>query len=709
MRKFILLLIVNSFICTLHAQMPDLSNCRDAKAKLVLISKYVQSCGSHEKYQEAIDAMKIGIKIAKEARIDSTLVQYYYFTGVSYAVSNVDSALIYLREAEKLACKIHNTKYLVRSEFELLNIYHQQSKTDSIAPLMQSLKNESTKLDSLSWEKATLLNNLGYAYYRQLKYNESLGYFFKALHIYEHLKDTSDIAVLWHILGNAYQKLNLYDQSISYYLKARALYLQKGTELRASECSDDLGLSYAQIGKLDSAVICHRHALKIAEKYHAYESSAYASLHLGEVYIKLKQFPLAEPYLTKALNIGQKNNFTPIIIDAFMDLGNINFEQQKFDKAAYFYKKAYELALTNERKTLLVEACRNLAKTEAALGNFSKAYQYQAIYITYKDSITTETSNKNIAEMEAKYQNEQKQHEILLLNEKNKTQSLLLKSKQLSQNLLFAGLFLIIIIAGLLWRSYAIKQKANIALGQKNNEISEAYQQISEVNEKLNEANQSKSKLFSIISHDLRGPVNSLFQFLSLQKNNPDRLNAEEKTKHNDRIIQSAENLSEVMEDLLIWSKSQMESFELSLEKISVKELLDEVSLIYDIHLKGKNLLLNINCPSDLLFSTDVNFLKIIIRNLLNNAIKFSPENDKISISVSESLNGIRLSFKNNGIGLNKEQIAGMDNWQSIKSSSSGLGLKLTREFVEKLNGTLDIISEAGKGTDFIVNLNTLP
>lgn len=689
--------------------MPDLSKSKDAKSKLVLISKYVQSCGSHEKYQEAIDAMKIGIKIAKDARIDSTLVQYYYFTGVSFAVSNVDSALIYLRQAEKLARKIHNTKYLVRSEFELLNIYHQQSKTDSILPLMQSLKNESSKLDSLSWEKATLLNNIGYAYYRQLKYNESLGYFFKALHIYEYLKDTSDIAVLWHILGNAYQKLNLYDQSISYYIKARALYLQNGTELRASECSDDLGLLYAKIGKLDSAIICHRHALKIAEKYHASESSAYASLHLGEVYVKLKQFHMAEPFLTKALNIGQKNNFTPVIIDALMDLGNINFEQQRFEKAADFYEKAYGLALTNERKTLLVEACRNLAKTEAALGNFSKAYQYQAIYITYKDSITTETTNKNIAEMEAKYQNEQKQHEILLLNEKNKTQSLVLKSKQLSQNLLYAGLFFILLIAGLLWRSYAIKQKANIALGLKNNEISAAYQQISEVNDKLNEANQSKSKLFSIISHDLRGPVISLFQFLSLQKNNPEWLNVEEKTKHNDRIIQSAENLSEVMEDLLIWSKSQMESFELSLEMISIKELLDEVSLIYNIHLQEKNLRLNINCPSGLHFSTDINFIKIIIRNLLNNAIKYSPENDEISISASESMNGVRLSFKNNGIGLNKEQIAGMDNWQSIKSSSTGLGLKLTREFIEKLNGTLDIISEAGKGTDFIVNLNTLP
>jgi tetratricopeptide (TPR) repeat protein len=127
--------------------------------------------------------MKIGIKIAKEASIDSSLIEYYYFTGVAYAVSNVDSALIYLKNVEKLARRIHQTKYIVRSEFELLNIYHKQSKTDSIAPLMQSLKNESSKLDSLSWEKATLLKNLGYTYYWQLKYNESLSYFFKALHI----------------------------------------------------------------------------------------------------------------------------------------------------------------------------------------------------------------------------------------------------------------------------------------------------------------------------------------------------------------------------------------------------------------------------------------------------------------------------------------------------------------------------------------------
>lgn len=691
-------LVFSLFFCPLHSQIPDLNNYPDVKDKLQAISKYVKSCGRQEKFSDAIEAMRIGIKIAQKAGIDTSLVEYYYFTGVAYAVSNVDSALFYLKYAEKLARKIHHTKYLVRSEFELLNIYHTQSRTDSIVPLMQSLKNESGKLDSLSWEKATLLNNIGYAYYRQLKYNESLSYFFKALHIYGHLKDSSDIAVLWHILGNAYSKLNMYDISVSYYRKARVLYLNQGTELRASECNDDLGLAYSKLGKLDSAIICHLNAIKIAKKYDAKESLAYATLHLGETYIKSKQFSQAEPYLTSALNDGQKNHYAPISIEALMDLGNINYEQKKFEKAAYFYEKAHDLALDNERKILFVEICRNLARTEAALGNYYKAYQYQEIYNTYQDSITIETINKNIAEMEAKYQNEQKQNEISLLNVKNKIQTLKLKNQQQKQYFLFAGMATILLIAGLLWRSYNIKQKANIALGRKNEEIIV-------MNKKLNEANQSKTKLFSIISHDLRSPVISLFQFLSLQKNNPGMLDEDTRKKHSELLLNSAENMAEVMEDLLVWSKSQMEYFELSIETVMIRKLLDEILEIYKLHISEKNLFLKVDCSTDLQFDTDANFLKIIIRNLVSNAIKFSPEKGVVYVSVFITIDGLMLSLKNNGKGMTKEQIAELNNWQSISSSSSGLGLKLTREFIEKLHGTLEILSESENTTEFLVNI----
>ena len=707
-KSWLLFICISLLAFPSFSQKPDLNKYPTPKEKLSVLSKYIQSCGRQEKYDEAIDALKTGIVIAKKYKIDSTLLEYYYFTGAAYETSHADSALVYLKKAEDLAFKIHHTKYLVRSQFELLNVYHTQNRTDSISSIMQKLQSESTKLDSLSWEKATLLNNIGYAYYRQLKYNESLTYFFRALDIYQHLKDSSDVAILWHILGNAYRKLNLYPKSVFYYRQARELYLAMGTVLRAAECADDLGSAYAEMGMPDSALIYHKMALETAKKYKAVETIAYATLHLGQTYSKLGQLSLATSYLTEALKIAQQNNYEAVQIDAFMELGNINFKLKSFEKAKNFYEQSHKLALRNERKALLVETYLKLAETEAALNNYDKAYGYQKTYIAYKDSINAEISNKNIAEMEAKYQNEKKMQEISLLAEKNKLQTLKLKNQRLNLYFLLAGLFSILLFSIVLWRNFKLKQKSNLLLEAKNIELVAASEKISAINEKLSEANQSKTKLFGIISHDLRTPVIGLIQFLRMQDKQADSMSEDYRKKQSLVIEQSAENLVNVMEDMLIWAKSQMENFELSIEPVDIRSLIDEVIMVHKINAEQKNVSLQIDCPEDQIINTDSNFLRIIIRNLLSNAIKFSPDGEAVDIQVTMADEALSIKSRNQGKSMSREQIEDLNNWQSIKSSPSGMGLKLTKEFLVKLQGTLEVNPGTMNGNEFIVTLYSL-
>ncbi len=678
----LLVICISLLTFPLFSQKPDLNKYTTPKEKLSVLSKYIQSCGRQEKYDEAIEALKTGIIIAKKYKIDSSLLEYYYFTGVAYEISHADSALLYLKKAEDLAFRIHNNKFLLRSQFELLNVYHTQNRTDSISVIMQKLQAESTKLDSLSWEKATLLNNIGYAYYRQLKYNESLTYFFRALDIYQKLKDTSDVAILWHILGNAYHKLNLYPKSVFYYRQAYNLYLAQGTVLRAAECADDLGTAYAEMGMPDSALMYQKMALKTAKKFNAVETRAYATLHLGQTYSKLGQFSLATSYLTEALKIGQQNKYEAVQIDAFMELGNINFKLKSFDKAKYFYEQAHSLALRNERKALLVETYLKLAQTEASLNNYSKAYQYQKIYIAYKDSINAEISNNNIAEMEAKYQNEKKMQEISLLAEKNKTQTLELKNQRLNQYFLLAGLLSILLFSIVLWRNFKLKQKSNLQLETKNIELSAANEKISIINEKLSEANQSKTKLFSIISHDLRTPVISLIQFLRMQDNQAGSMSEDYRKKQSLLIEQSAENLVDVMEDMLIWAKSQMENFELSIEPVDIRNLIDEIMLVHKINADQKNVSFQVDCAVDQVINTDSNFLRIIIRNLLSNAIKFSPEGETVEIQATMKQESLSIKIRNQG--------------------------KITKEFLIKLQGTLEVNTGSLNGNEFVVTLYSL-
>ena len=462
------------------------------------------------------------------------------------------------------------------------------------------------------------------------------------------------------------------------------------------------------MGMPDSALIYHKMALETAKKYKAVETIAYATLHLGQTYSKLGQLSLATSYLTEALKIAQQNNYEAVQIDAFMELGNINFKLKSFEKAKNFYEQSHKLALRNERKALLVETYLKLAETEAALNNYDKAYGYQKTYIAYKDSINAEISNKNIAEMEAKYQNEKKMQEISLLAEKNKLQTLKLKNQRLNLYFLLAGLFSILLFSIVLWRNFKLKQKSNLLLEAKNIELLAASEKISAINEKLSEANQSKTKLFGIISHDLRTPVIGLIQFLRMQDKQADSMSEDYRKKQSLVIEQSAENLVNVMEDMLIWAKSQMENFELSIEPVDIRSLIDEVIMVHKINAEQKNVSLQIDCPEDQIINTDSNFLRIIIRNLLSNAIKFSPDGEAVDIQVTMADEALSIKIRNQGKSMSREQIEDLNNWQSIKSSPSGMGLKLTKEFLVKLQGTLEVNPGTMNGNEFIVTLYSL-
>jgi signal transduction histidine kinase len=159
------------------------------------------------------------------------------------------------------------------------------------------------------------------------------------------------------------------------------------------------------------------------------------------------------------------------------------------------------------------------------------------------------------------------------------------------------------------------------------------------------------------------------------------------------------------MEDLLIWSKSQMDHFTIAREKISAAGLMDEMILLHRPFAEEKNVLLRKEGQTDFLFHTDPNFIKVILRNLVSNAIKFTPMNGVITLSGIKQKDHTRLSVKDTGAGISEADLGNIFEWTSIRSDSSGLGLKLARDFAEKLGGRLSVRSEPGKGSEFIVTL----
>lgn len=322
------------------------------------------------------------------------------------------------------------------------------------------------------------------------------------------------------------------------------------------------------------------------------------------------------------------------------------------------------------------------------MGDHGKAFFYLAAKMNIKDSIYKKDAAKNYAEMEAKYQNKVSQKEITVLNQRNEITSIQLAIQKRTKYFMIVVAGLILILAGFIYKAYKFNKNANT--------------QLNSLNDKLEEANQSKVKLISIITHDLRSPISSLFHYIQLQKNKPVHIQQEDNEKLNKKVIASADNLLEVMEDLLIWSKSQMDHFEPYFEEVNASILLSEVADLNMPFAENKNIQLQKMISKDFDFLTDHNFIKIILRNLVSNAIKFTPPEGFVTISAEQDLNCIKLSVRDTGPGMATD---GLFEWNGINSGSSGLGLRLVKEFTEKLKGTLSVQSQLNHGTEFLITL----
>ncbi|TCC84037.1 sensor histidine kinase [Pedobacter hiemivivus] len=225
----------------------------------------------------------------------------------------------------------------------------------------------------------------------------------------------------------------------------------------------------------------------------------------------------------------------------------------------------------------------------------------------------------------------------------------------------------------------------------------------------LENSNQTKNKLFSIVAHDLNAPLSSIETYLSLL--NEMDLNNEEKVEIERQLLSSTRQTSEMLQNILSWAKDQMDEIKVNLSSIFIYKTLKHTVNLQKSMAKEKVINLIFSADKDLKVIADPDMLQLIVRNLLNNAIKFSLPGGTVALSIS-SLNGkCILSIKDDGIGIAQDQQSSIFSLKSNatygtnKEKGVGLGLKLTKTYVELQNGEIWFESELNKGTNFFVSL----
>jgi len=225
----------------------------------------------------------------------------------------------------------------------------------------------------------------------------------------------------------------------------------------------------------------------------------------------------------------------------------------------------------------------------------------------------------------------------------------------------------------------------------------------------LRDLNENKNKFFSIISHDLRGPIYAAQQLSEIISEKQYNVNEEEKASMTDMLKASIKKVSSLLEDLLEWSKIQMERIEFKSEPLNLKTITNDAIDRYRTMIENKRLTIHNLVSDDCKVFGDPYMLSTILRNLINNAIKFTKEDKNIFISCNEKgFDFFEVVVRDEGIGMSKsvqEKLFRLGIKQSTKGTSqevgTGLGLIIVKEFVDKQGGTIMVESKEGKGSIF--------
>lgn len=230
--------------------------------------------------------------------------------------------------------------------------------------------------------------------------------------------------------------------------------------------------------------------------------------------------------------------------------------------------------------------------------------------------------------------------------------------------------------------------------------------------QKLLELNNTKDRLFSIIAHDLKNPFSSIMGILDVLIDEYNDLDDKTRMEYLLILNKSSKNLFKLLTNLLEWSTSQSSSIKFEPINISLKEIIfDELAVLKE-QADVKNILVKVNSVSNPVVRVDRNMISTVFRNLISNAIKFTKEGGEININIEESEKKIIVSIKDNGVGIPEEIIKRLfcinEKVSTIgtnKEIGTGLGLILCKEFIDKHNGLISVISKEGEGSVFKITL----
>lgn len=587
---------------------------------------------------------------------------------LNYAV-NADSAFYYARMALNLSREAAYAKGIAESERQIGNAYMLTGDmTQAIEHYQQSLT-KARQIKNLRLTGAALSN-----------------------------------------IGLSYISMGKYDEAIDYALQSQKIAEQTGDSLMLAGEQSNLSDIYFAKKEYCKAYDYGRNAMQTAERLHNKYYTAFLRISLGSLLVQSGRYDEALPLFDSAFNFYKKTNDRLGLADVKLQLAKLYKATHMPYKAIALAQESYTEALQLKAKKEIAEASEFLGNMFEETGNSKEALKLLRIAKRYNDSLMNDQTQRKLYEQAAKYNYEQK--ELALIKEQAekelKAQRVVARQQHL---IILAAIFMIslVIVAIVQYRDKKIKQQSNQVLQEKNKEIIRQKEEIEQQAQALEKINAQKNKLFTIIAHDLRGPLSSLQGLLKAFKDGD--MTAEETKAILSNLNINIDGTVNLVTNLLSWALSQLEA-------IQVKPC---TLLLYDItqramdnvyqHAKDKEISLANHIPNDAQAIGDPDMIELVIRNLLSNATKFCREKGKIWVTAETGAVNVKIGIHDNGIGMRQDIIEKIERGETFstfgtgKEKGTGLGLLLCKDFIERNNGSIHIESTPGEGSHFYFTL----
>jgi signal transduction histidine kinase len=603
---------------------------------------------------------------------------------------------------------------------------------------------------------ARVYGAIGGGYLRTGDYAIAYPYLIKALAIYQKVDDPVRHVRVYQNM--AWIQIQLKDDAAETSLQD-AIKITQARNLKGqeSEVLGLLGVYYDSHLNFDKAIAAYKRSLTLGDKYGNKYSQASAYTNLSIALRRTKRYKEAFDNLLIAKRLATEVNDKYLMQSADQNLAELTLEMKDYNGA----EKYILLALNNSKDNFEAVTRRglfeNLKNVYDKKGEYKKALQYSDSIIKLDQSVFDKDKVADIRDLQIKYQtaikdqkilqqkaenqqekqlliigqkqtqiqklsfaNKQKQFETdrklqASLLQKNKLQGRL--DKQLSSAQIFKqnetikinkrleAFLLIILTAALIiaalifYNQRKTKQLNKVIVSQKND---------------LEDLNAVKDRMFSIIGHDMRSPINTLIAFTHLLEG--EQVSDDNLRLYAAEIKKTLGSTAAMMNNLLNWANSQMRGYSPTFETYQLNAIANQVVSEVEPQAAQKGITINNNILPDINIFTDNNMAELILRNLITNAIKFTPQNGAITLTAEQSAAKTSFSVSDNGVGMSTDQVV-LFNSKKIdytvnstrgtnKEKGTGLGLLLCKTFVELMDGSITLKSQPGQGSTFAVSLN---